>query len=34
VRVYFRETQELVFDDPRQGFQFYGGVCRAASTTT
>jgi len=28
VRVYFRETQELVFDAHDKSFQFYGGVCR------
>ena len=28
VRVYFRETQELVFDAHDQAFAFYGGVCR------
>ncbi len=28
VRVYFRETQELVFDAHNKAFQFYGGVCR------
>src|SRR5271168_228467 len=28
VRVYFRETQELVFDAHDKAFQFYGGVCR------
>jgi len=34
VRVYFRETQELVFDAHDKAFRFYGGVCGAASTTT
>ena len=28
MRVYFRETQELVFDAHDKAFQFYGGVCR------
>jgi hypothetical protein len=28
VRVYFRETQELVFDPHDKAFRFYGGVCR------
>src|ERR1700683_1369488 len=28
VRVYFRETQELVFDAHAKAFQFYGGICR------
>jgi len=28
VRVYFRETQELVFDAHDKAFLFYGGVCR------
>jgi len=28
VRVYFRETQELVFDAHDRAFRFYGGVCR------
>src|SRR3974390_2553388 len=28
VRVYFRETQELVFAAHDKAFQFYGGVCR------
>ena len=28
VRVYFRETQELVFDAHDRAFTFYGGVCR------
>jgi transposase len=28
VRVYFRETQELVFDAHAKAFRFYGGVCR------
>ena len=28
VRVYFRETQELVFDAHDKAAQFYGGVCR------
>ncbi len=28
VHVYFRETQELVFDAHDKAFQFYGGVCR------
>ena len=28
VRVYFRETQELVFVAHDKAFQFYGGVCR------
>lgn len=28
VRVYFRETQELVFDAHDQAFAFYGGACR------
>src|SRR6202049_4455758 len=28
VRVYFRETQELVFDAHDKAFRFYGGVCR------
>ena len=28
VRVYFRETQELVFDAHDRAFIFYGGVCR------
>ena len=28
VRVYFRETQELVFDAHDKAFHFYGGVCR------
>jgi hypothetical protein len=28
VRVYFRETQELVFNAHDKAFQFYGGVCR------
>jgi len=28
VRVYFRETQELVFDAHDKAFAFYGGVCR------
>jgi hypothetical protein len=28
VRVYFRETQELVFDAHDKAFQFYGGMCR------
>src|ERR1700716_1271214 len=28
VRVYFRETQELVFDAHDKAFQFYGGVCQ------
>ena len=28
VRVYFRETQELVFDAHDKAFQFYGGICR------
>ena len=28
VRVYFRETQELVFDAHDKAFQFYGGACR------
>ena len=28
VRVYFSETQELVFDAHDKAFQFYGGVCR------
>jgi transposase len=28
VRVYFRETQELVFDAHDKAFVFYGGVCR------
>src|SRR5271154_6571006 len=28
VRVYFRETQELVFDAHDKAFQFYGGGCR------
>jgi transposase len=28
VRVYFRETQELVFDAHDKALQFYGGVCR------
>jgi len=28
VRVYFRETQELVFDAHDKAFGFYGGVCR------
>ncbi len=28
VRVYFRETQELVFDAHGKAFLFYGGVCR------
>jgi hypothetical protein len=27
VRVYFRETQELVFDAHDKAFAFYGGVC-------
>jgi transposase len=27
VRVYFRETQELVFDAHDKAFRFYGGVC-------
>src|SRR5258705_2801530 len=27
VRVYFRETQELVFDAHDKAFLFYGGVC-------
>src|SRR5258708_18958193 len=27
-RVYFRETQELVFDAHDKAFLFYGGVCR------
>ena len=33
VRVYFRETQELVFDAHDKAFQFYGGSAGAASTT-
>src|SRR2546428_1826093 len=28
VRVYFRETQELVFDAHDKAFRFYGGACR------
>jgi transposase len=28
VRVYFHETQELVFDAHDKAFRFYGGVCR------
>jgi transposase len=28
VRVYFRETQELVFDAHDKAFRFYGGLCR------
>ena len=28
IRVYFRETQELVFDAHDKAFAFYGGVCR------
>ena len=32
--VYFRETQELVFDAHDKAFQFYGGSAGAASTTT
>ena len=28
VRVYYRETQELVFDAHDKAFLFYGGVCR------
>ncbi len=28
VRVYFRETQELVFDAHDKAFGFYGGICR------
>jgi transposase len=28
VRVYFRETQELVFDAHDKAFVFYGGICR------
>jgi transposase len=28
VRVYFRETQEMVFDAHDKAFVFYGGVCR------
>src|ERR1700722_8091576 len=28
VRVYFRETQELVFDAHDKAFEFYGGICR------
>jgi transposase len=28
VRVYFRETQELVFDAHDKAFRFYDGVCR------
>src|SRR2546423_5326849 len=28
VRVYFRETQELVFDAHDKAFRFYGGGCR------
>ena len=28
VRVYFRETQELVFDAHDRAFKFYGWVCR------
>ena len=28
VRVYYRETQELVFDAHDKAFRFYGGVCR------
>ena len=28
VQVYFRETQELVFDAHDKAFAFYGGVCR------
>src|SRR3981081_989951 len=28
VRVYFRETRELVFDAHDKAFRFYGGVCR------
>jgi hypothetical protein len=28
VRVYFRETQEMVFDAHDKAFRFYGGVCR------
>jgi transposase len=28
VRVYFRETEELVFDAQDKAFVFYGGVCR------
>ena len=28
VRVYFRETQDLVFDAHDKAFAFYGGVCR------
>jgi transposase len=28
VRVYFRETQEMVFDAHDKAFAFYGGVCR------
>jgi len=34
VRVYFRETQELVFDAHDKAFRFYGGSAGAASTTT
>jgi len=34
VRVYFRETQELVFDAHDKAFAFYGGSAGAASTTT
>ena len=28
VRVYFRETQESVFDAHDKAFRFYGGACR------
>src|ERR1700689_2329207 len=28
VRVYFRETQEMVFDAHDRAFRFFGGVCR------
>ena len=28
VRVFFRETQELVFDAHDKAFEFYGGICR------
>jgi len=34
VRVYFRETQELVFDAHDKAFQFYGGLPARHSTTT
>ena len=34
VRVYFRETQELVFDAHDKAFRLMAGSAGAASTTT